>query len=218
MMDEFERLFGKFSALSRYMLCCLGDYSNVKINSVDAVELKDKATAICIKNHIHFRDGATKFVIVSDDSDYVYKIPRLDEEYDYCRKEVEVYEAACRDGFEQFVAPTSFIGTYSFETDGYGTYELPIYMMEKCKCYEEGEIDELWEYSSQATSPDYSEDSDELLSGTELVDDVFRNLYGDEGRRFMDWFYGTMDLNDLHDGNVGWNKMGRLVAIDYSGY
>ena len=176
--------------------------------------------------------GCTKFVIGDEYHDYVIKIqpPYLDDdhsEFDYCGREVEVYNAAVVGGFADKFAWTAKLFDYDFG-DG---IVLPVYVMECCQCGYEMIDDEMddWHYTKYCTS-----------HRLEKSDDAF-NEYCSNGRhsgsdseRMLEWafsvwggeyspssdfvcFMRDMCVNDIHAGNWGWCN-NRLVLVDYSGY
>ena len=186
--------------------------------------------------HIWVGTGCTKFVIGDEDCDYIIKFqpPCLEEEhsnYDYCGREVEVYNAAVVEGFADKFAWCAKLFDYELE-DG---SKLPVYVMEYCQCSYESISDDMddWHYSKFCTSR-HIEKSDKAW---EEYDNVKYDETFDE--RMMEWAYSVwgldfnaivepgvktiaqfmreMCINDIHCGNWGWCH-NKLVLTDYSGY
>ena len=173
--------------------------------------------------------GATKFVIGDDNCDYIIKFCPYDADFDYCAREVEVYEEAVRAGYADKFAWCAKLFDYDFNE----SFNLPVYVMEWCQCSYDMIDDEMddWHYTQYCSSHN-------LNKG----DDAFEK-YCSEGRndkdyqeRMMEWAYSVwgmdysntddyafcvfmrkMYINDIHAGNWGWCD-NKLVLVDYSGY
>ena len=172
--------------------------------------------------------GATKFVIGDDNCDYIIKFCPNGSDYDYCAREVEVYEEAVRAGYADKFAWCDYLFDYNFNE----SFSLPVYVMEWCQCSYDMIDDEMddWHYTQYCSSHN-------LNKG----DDAFEK-YCSEGRndkdyqeRMMEWafsvwglnyhgedyaicnFMKKMFINDIHAGNWGWCD-NKLVLVDYSGY
>ena len=178
--------------------------------------------------------GATKFVIGDGTNDYIIKIQppciSSDEDcgdFDYCAREVEVYNEAVKEGFEDKFAWTAKLFDYDFSD----CLTIPVYVMEWCKCdydFIDDEMDE-WHFTKYRTE-----------RGLEDTDEV-RETYYSKGRydkdyseRMLEWvhsvwggeydpasdfikFMRRMFINDIHAGNWGWHG-NTIVLTDYSGY
>ena len=173
--------------------------------------------------------GATKFVIGTDDCDYIIKFCPNSEDFDYCAREVEVYEEAVRAGYADKFAWCAKLFDYEFND----WCTLPIYVMEWCQCSYDRIDDEMddWHYTKYCSSRGIEKSDDAIIA------------YDNEGRggqdyeeRMMEWafsvwgldyknpkhygiceFMKSMFINDIHAGNWGWCN-NRLVLVDYSGY
>ena len=173
--------------------------------------------------------GCTKLVIGDDDCDYIIKFCPNDLDFDYCGREVEVYEEAVRVGYADKFAWCAKLFDYEFND----WYTIPVYVMEWCQCsYDmiDDEMDE-WHYTKYCSSHGIEKSDDAIIA------------YDNEGRgekdydeRMMEWAYSVwgldyqnpehydfcrfmrdMYINDIHAGNWGWCN-NRLVLVDYSGY
>lgn len=183
-------------------------------------DVKDYAN----KNGISFFHGASKLVIIDEESDWVIKLsydcsPDVDEgmESDYCRRELYNYKKACEEGVDKFFAEIHMIG----KVDG-----IEVYLQEKLKVDDgvEEDVDQIFRdyvYSLDESYYDEIEDDDERESI--LADDVYEM---DEGERIeaifgfeerLITFIENNDINDLHSGNFGY-RGADLVIMDYSGW
>lgn len=140
--------------------------------------------------------GATKIVLsFASVYNYVVKISTRTS-INECEIESKIYEAAKRIGCEDCLAEVDYLMEY----DG-----VDIYIAERCDC-DEGEIssrvyDEYGSYS----------DSDILEYASELC-------WADEEYDAVRELIRTFCINDLHSGNWGYDKKGRLKIVDYSGF
>jgi hypothetical protein len=169
--------------------------------------------------------GATKFVIGDDNCDYIIKFCPSDE-FDYCGREVEVYEEAVRAGYEDKFAWCAYLFDYDL-----GNRLLPVYVMEWCQCGYDQIDDEMddWHYTKFCSSHG-------LSKGDKAFDEYCNseNRWGSGTERMLEWafdcwggvydatseflaFMRKMYINDLHPGNWGWHN-NQLVLVDYSGY
>ena len=189
--------------------------------------------------------GATKFVIGDNNCDYIIKIQppcvnseddydyddededRHYEDFDYCAREVEVYNTAVVEGYSDRFAWTAKLFDYDFSD----WCTLSVYVMEWCKCdYNliDDEMDE-WHFTQYRTSRGL-EDNDEVR------EQYYSRGRGDKGysERMLEWVYSVwgeeydpssdfiqfmrrMFINDIHSGNWGWHG-NTIVLTDYSGY
>lgn len=184
----------------------------------------------CDDLHIWTATGATKFVIGTDDCDYIIKFQLFDS-FDYCAREVETYNAAKARGLEDKFAWCVKLFDFTFSCRG-DEKTVPVYAMEWCQCGYDMISDDSCEYryrkyiSSHAladcqesrdkfySSEDYYSGRQEIL---EWACDVWGTPYGEAGSAAILNFLREMRVNDLHAGNWGWCD-NRLVLTDYSGY
>jgi hypothetical protein len=174
--------------------------------------------------------GATKFVIGDDDHDYVIKIqPPAISSFDYCGREVEVYNEAVAAGYADKFAWTAKLFDYDFSD----CVCLPIYVMEWCQCSYDMIDDEMddWHYTRFCSSNGITKGEDDAY---ERYTDSRDNCDESYSERMLEWafdcwggeyspssdfviFMRNMFINDIHAGNWGWCN-NRLVLVDYSGY
>ena len=174
--------------------------------------------------------GATKIVIGDEYRDSVIKfqLPYHCREFNYCAREVEVYNEAVKHGFGDQFAWSAHLFDYTFEVGG-DVVTVPFYVMEYCQCGYDSIDDEMyeWHYTKYRTELGL-EDCDATRSKYNTV-----KYNKDLGERMMEWacsvwnlpyanggiakFMRDMYINDIHCGNWGWIG-DRLVLVDYSGY
>ena len=171
--------------------------------------------------------GATKFVIGDDNCDYIIKFCPDPDGFDYCAREVEVYEEAVRAGYADKFAWCAKLFDYKFND----SFCLPVYVMEWCQCGYDQIDDEMddWHYTQFCSSHGFAK-CDEALDAYYDSKQKCRNWT----ERMLEWAYAVwektydaadefvcfmrnMFINDLHPGNWGWNN-NKLVLVDYSGY
>lgn len=178
--------------------------------------------------------GATKFVIGTEDCDYIIKFQMPCTDFDYCQREVDVYNAAKERGFADKFAWCAKLFDYEFSD----WYTIPVYVMEWCQCSYDTISDEMddWHYTKYCESVGIDKRSDDAY-------DRYNSEYNDRkefDEKMMEWAYDCwgmdfnavsdkpvcetivgfmreMFINDIHPGNWGWCN-NRLVLVDYSGY
>lgn len=162
--------------------------------------------------NISYSYGASKFVIVDEDSDWVLKIPFCDKAYDYCALEAENYKKAVEAGVEEGFAACYFLMEYE---------GAPCYIMEKVSCDEETIEGDFYEIGSNRLSSEM--DEEEIYSylgsmdGVEIVDQLLDFYYEEGFLKKVNIFLSQNKINDLHIGNVGYRGT-NLVFVDYSGF
>lgn len=172
--------------------------------------------------------GASRIAIWDEDyCDYVVKIA-LDEKYEkFCQHEVEVYEAAIKEGLADTFAWCMCYAEPQYDDEG--EYEVPgIYVMEYVDCNEDVNSDEIWKYGySQyckergldSSSYDYADDYDEWnwREDDELVLEYVESQMNDEERRLFNVFMMKWWISDIHNQNIG-HIGNRIVILDYAGW
>lgn len=183
----------------------------------------------CDDLHIWTACGATKFVIGTDDCDYIIKFQLFDS-FDYCGREVETYNAAKARGLEDKFAWCDKLFDFTFSCRG-DERTVPVYVMEWCQCGYEMISDDASEYCyrryiTKHELPDCEEsrekyyDSEGYIERIDILEwacDVWGTPYGETSSDAILDFLREMQVNDLHAGNWGWCDR-RLVLTDYSGY
>ena len=133
--------------------------------------------------------------------------------WDYCASEAHISKAALLQGLAGCLAKTELLGY----ANGH-----PIYIQEKCKIYcdeESTRHEQIYKYRKDNSYEElakiredfdfYSTDNDWLLD--------FVNYWGKEVLQKFAEFLFDFDINDLHNGNIGYRN-GVPVLVDYSGY
>lgn len=154
------------------------------------------------------RTGATKIVLVPNNTSYVIKIPYSGDVddgsfTDYCALESQFYDEAEIDGCEQFFVPTQFLMHIA---------DIPIYIQTKIEQIVSARPtnEEVFKYAS-------IKGSDKLDSsiGGKLV----KYYTSEEIKTFLD-FISNHNINDLEAARNGEyvKSFGRYVFWDYSGY
>ena len=195
----------------------------------------------------YWRSGASKFVILLDEEnfDLVIKIPFMgrseetwnydkqcyegkeffyfegaadgNDGWDYCAAEYNLYKNAEAQGLSDCFAAVDVLET---------NLKYPVYMQEKAVSFSDYYYDE----ESDHYSEDESKYTDEQLNSTkekckENKISNFNNLwltdfiqyYGVDIFIKFSQFIRENNINDLHDGNIGYIG-NRPVLIDYSGW
>lgn len=179
-------------------------------------------------DYMQFSYGASRLVIWDTEyCDYVVKIA-LDEKYEkFCQHEVEVYEAAIKEGLADTFAWCMCYAEPQYNDEG--EYEVPgIYVMEYVDCNEDVNSDEIWKYGySQyckergldSSSYDYADDYDEwnCEEDDELVLEYVESQMNDEQRRLFNVFMMKWWISDIHNQNIG-HIGNRIVILDYAGW
>lgn len=181
------------------------------------------------------RMGASKYVILLPNYNYVIKIPfngsgetdyddETDEEqfefekfdgaalsngWDYCAVEATIYEYAELEGVEKYFARTVLWKRSKFN--------YPLYLQERVNVYNDEEISE----NSREIAETYAGYSN-AFGTCSLYDEEwighFLDWYGEEEYKKLANFLINEDINDLHYGNLGYRNDGAPVIFDYSGY
>lgn len=168
------------------------------------------------------KDGATKMVFVNEDYNYVIKIPYFGVDYekfenaiapieqmnqwDYCKREMELYALARSEGLGRFFAATYQIGEFM---------DYPIYIQEKCTPFgrfhskDASIISQSVEYLKEMNVRHNPFDA-------KFVVDMVQKEGFDKVQQFYE-FLKKYQIDDLHTGNYGYrNELPKI--IDYSGF
>lgn len=166
--------------------------------------------------------GETKAVVISNDlENWVIKVdiqptnpdPRPNEGR-YCEMEYQHYLAAVDEEVDSYLAAMYKIGEL---------YGIAIYLQETAIPDEETMISSFEEYAGGCLDKNEYEDEDEYLyyrsSCARHLEDC-EKCYAIFGHDAIDiaLFVDKYEINDLHEGNWGTTRDGRIVIFDYSGY
>ena len=167
------------------------------------------------------RTGETKICLLSDElPDWVIKVgytyPGASvEDKDYCSIEADNYERAVEEGLDEFFAAIYEIYEVCLPEE-YGCNRRAIfYIQERAEPNEEKTSSTCHDFLCSCCSCkncDYCwEDGDDY--------DRLESLFGEMGRLDKLFrFVKEYKVNDLHSGNFGYTKKGKVKIIDYSGY
>lgn len=208
----------------------------------DYMEFEDEMRDVLWAEGIEatFSQGASKFVIVPADSDYVIKIPfnfcgdeddaeycRTHDGYDeyeechpfhcnYCDEETEIYEKAKDWEIEDAFSELDMIRT----TNTMQWFYVQEKVVPICDLYEEN-------FTKIKSPINISKDSEEKYRKFNCDDSSLNptfvkamiEFFGiDFVKQFMDFLYDC-NVSDLHDGNYGFRLSdGKPVLFDYGGY
>ena len=178
------------------------------------------------EQHITVFRGETKACIINSDlADWVIKIGfrekpyrDFDEHIDYMNLEAEYYEEAQKANLGEFFAETYNIGAVDNVDVILQEYARPdedkissffFSYAESTFGYQPGD------YVSEEEYLDAVSRAEEDMDTEERVEAIFGR--GVECSRLVD-FIEEKEINDLHSGNWGITKDGRVVIFDFSGY
>ena len=132
----------------------------------------------------------------------------IDAENDYCAAEAYVYSEACKCGIEKMFAETRYL----FSIDG-----TPIYISEKVP-------NESWNYtwkdkmsSMTIASQLYNKSTKDCRFSEDSVG-LFVDCYSTDDVELLLMFIEDYKIKDLHRGNIGFTKTGKVKLLDYSGF
>jgi hypothetical protein len=139
-----------------------------------------------------------------------YGAKNTENDWDYCLKEVELYQEACSAGIEEFFAETRRIGF---------VHNYPIYIQRKIDIIGLGNArwDEILTFSPEQVSitQEISQKGNYLLHWEALI--FAMKTRGREITEKLVEFIIAWEIGDLHDNNYGFCG-DQLILIDYSGY
>ena len=173
--------------------------------------------------------GASRIVIWDEDyCDYVIKIA-LDEKYEkFCQHEVEVYEAAVKEGLADNFAWCMCYAEPIYDDDG--EYDAPgIYVMEYVDCNEDTVADATYKHGYEeycemngldSSNWDSIDEYDRWYEGDseDRVLDYMESLMPSEYRRMFEVFMCKWWITDIHEQNVALKPDGNMVIVDYGGW
>lgn len=177
-------------------------------------------------DYLQYSYGASRLVIWDTECcDYVLKIA-LNEDYEkYCQREVEIYQAAVREGMADNFAWCMCYAEPCMDDD---FYNAGIYVMEYVDCdsdtvydsawrhgYEEycemkGFDSSLYDHCDEFDRWNCAEEEDMILEciGASMSDNTFKMF----NRFLYDW-----RVSDIHSENAGFLN-GKMVLTDYAGW
>lgn len=203
--EEYKEIL---DALKETMLADAIDFNQNDIPDLMS-ELKSKYT----KRKLSYDNGASKFVLFLQGLPFVVKISFTSDEWgdelaesNYCGIEERVYTAAKEEGMQDFFAGIECIGVVG---------QHDIYVQELAIVLRASEIPVTVPMNSVGQAVTLMRKNSCSISsdwGGTVID-----FFG--AKRFIDFltFVKRQEIDDLHDGNVGYIGS-RPVLLDYSGY
>ena len=179
-----------------------------------------------VPDGMQYAYGASRIVIWDEDyCDYVIKVA-LDEKYEkFCQHEVEVYEAAVKEGLADNFAWCMCYSDSYYDEDRY----VPgIYVMEYVDCNEDTVADATYKHGYEeycemngldSSNWDSIDEYDRWYEGDseDRVLDYMESLMSSEYRRMFEVFMCKWWITDIHEQNVGF-KGSNMIIVDYAGW
>lgn len=176
--------------------------------------------SFCNDEDFYIDSGCSKLVIVPKNRNYVIKIPwtgvytEIDEngeyiekcvfdyELNYCPMEDEInYYNDVDEETRQYLAENEFVGLYN--------NSIPIYVQEKVKHIGWGAA------TNTSVTAKFSVKTCIQRLSVKIAKMIIEQLGYNEGLRVV---RELDNINDLHNGNYGFDKYGQFKIIDYAGF
>lgn len=176
--------------------------------------------SFCNDEDFYIDSGCSKLVIVPKNRNYVIKIPwtgvytEIDEngeyiekcvfdyELNYCPMEDEInYYNDVDEETRQYLAENEFVGLYN--------NSIPIYVQEKVKHIGWGAA------TNTSVTAKFSVKTCIQRLSIKIAKMIIEQLGYNEGLRVV---RELDNINDLHNGNYGFDKYGQFKIIDYAGF
>lgn len=204
------------------------------INAVECAgyDLSDPDTIIHdgwggLPNDLQYAYGASRLVIWDEDyCDYVIKVALGKSFEKYCKREVEVYAAAVKEGLQDSFG---WCMCYSEPVEEEENYVPGIYVMEYLDCNEDEVYDDAWchgykeycrSHGLDASNYDNASQYDNWNEGddSDLVLDLLESNMSNEYRRMFEVFMCKWKITDIHQGNISCLCDGHRKIVDYGGW
>ena len=214
------------------------------LNNDDYSQIEDVCHRVLEDNDLSdfdYRTGVSKAVFVSDNYDYVLKIPfsgywryveERDEEgyftnreefvsyenagygsdWNYCETEESIYKNAVEYGVDQFFAATVFYG--------YTPTNYPVYTQPRVTSYFDYEYDHERTYTREEITH-----ASDIIAGSRrhiglraewIVDAIA--AFGEDAVLKLIAFIDLECITDLHTSNYGYTLDGKPIIFDYAGW
>lgn len=171
--------------------------------------------------------GATRFIIIDELENVVFKIQYDDNGYeiDYNRNETSMYNAAVEEGVGYAFAEAVLLDRKVRFTHEYAPFGQ-IEAMELVDCDCAYVSDELYTRLAKSRAEDAGVDINDRDAFDTYLDSIFYyegdttdvvECLCDEYSCEVGDFIESKGINDIHEGNVGING-GKLVVVDYAGF
>ena len=178
-----------------------------------------------LPNYIQYAYGASRLVLWDDSyCDYVIKVAQNKNCEKYCQHEVEIYQAAVKEGVAD-----SFAWCACYREPDWDEGEPGIYVMEYLDCNEDDVYDDAWIYGYKeycrshgldASNYDNADEYDDWKQDDDigLVLDLLESSMDDEYKRIFEMFMCKWNITDIHQGNISNEYGGYRKIVDYAGW
>lgn len=176
---------------------------------------------------LQFAYGASRLVIWDEDyCDYVIKVARGKSCEKYCKREVEVYAAAVKEGLQDSFG---WCMCYSEPVEEEDNYVPGIYVMEYLDCNEDEVADDAWTYGYKEYCRSHGLDDSNYDNADEYNDwncdedecmylEYFESEMDSDYLRAFEVFIGKWRITDLHNANFSCGKPSEMKIVDYAGW
>lgn len=175
------------------------------------------------ENNLVLCCGETKACIISDKlSNWVIKVgfvgtnEKAGRTTDFCAIEEKNYRDAIKEGLEEFFAASYELCTLTPPKEFHFDGEVTFYIQEWAEP-DEDKTSSTCDRYMRDSSDEYDEDNDECCEYED--EDRLESLFRENKKlnELFDFIY-RWEINDLHSGNFGYTREGKVKIIDYSGY
>lgn len=201
------------------------------INAIECAgyDLSDPNTIVYdgLPGDLRYAYGVSRLVIWDEDyCDYVIKIAREKSYEKYCKREVEIYAAAAKEGLQDSFG---WCMCYSEPVEEVENYVPGIYVMEYLDCNEDEVADDAWSYGYK----EYCRSHDLDDSNYDNVDEYNNWNCNEDDAMYLDYFESEMDsdylrafeifiskwcVTDLHNANFSCGTPSQMKIVDYAGW
>jgi hypothetical protein len=183
-------------------------------------EWRDTHRSILNSLDIELERGASKVCILTPNKDWIIKVnidrsaKKFNSGINYCKTEYDNYRSAIEEGFGDYFAVMDFCGI----VDG-----IEVYLQERAELDEYSFESSMHKYVSSCYPEDQYPDEDkreELIESAMFdcdIEDYVTAFLGSDTDYLIEFLY-EHEINDLHYGNWGYARDGRIIMIDYSGF
>lgn len=220
------------------------DYNQIATKYINSIHVSNLCNAIPMRMKIRsetsysrfhkytVKAGMTKIALIHPVDKNVIKIPFIGDSgayselyagsinslnigYDYCAREVDLYNKAVDQGFSDAFVKVVNVGTHINKSYKYQP-TINIYLQEKV---DKVGIISVADYSKESMKKlvEYQKDSKYEFDMDEPFGAAFIDYYGEDYGYDLFQFIEKEQIDDLHSGNFGYLH-NRPVVIDYGGY
>lgn len=179
----------------------------------------DSSAGFLFNASLEVTSGATRCVVLSNDSNWVLKFDFEEEDcgfHKYYNKiEAENFEEACRRGLDKYFAAMYYLGNLE---------GLEVYAQERVRADEKVVSNSFFEYTLENYYGSYEIDDEDVRDSAwsdstdlENSERIYAMIQDSKAADALVDFTDEFDINDLHSGNWGY-RGDEPVLIDYSGF